>query len=85
MSTVNIIRIGELETLPTSLIIDKNRDLWGIIEVDDKVYKFNLKLVLPLLDGKDPRVPDILDRLNKLEKFRDKLLLGIDENEVIEP
>lgn len=82
---MNIVRIAELEAIPVTILRDKNNLLWGVLEAEDKVYKFDLREILALLDARDPRCDDLLVRMAKLEKAYSSLVLGMDENVVIEP
>ncbi|MDE7346231.1 MAG: hypothetical protein K2N48_05775 [Muribaculaceae bacterium] len=81
----NIVRIAELEAIPVNLLADPKNNLWGVLETEDRVYKFDLREILKTLDGKDPRVDAILTRLNELEEAAKSFMYGTDENEMIEP
>lgn len=81
----NIVRIAELEAIPSDLLKDPRNNLWGVLEAGDVVYKFDLREVLKQLDGKDPRVDALLERLNKLEELAKDIMYGTDENVVLEP
>lgn len=80
--TMSIVRIAELETVPVDIVTGKDT-LWGVLEVGDKVYKFGLKGILEHLDAKDPRVTELKEKVDKLEKIVNDMMLCIDENVVI--
>lgn len=82
---LSIVRIEELDTCPVEVLRDKLKNPWGLVEVEGKVYKYNIRDAAAGLDGNDPRVPALLNRVEELERAVAKLILGIDENEVIEP
>ena len=83
-SGISIVRIEELDTVAPEVLRDPLKTPWGVIEIEGKTYKFDLRAAIAILDGNDPRVPPLTERVVKLEAATVKLLLGIDENEVLD-
>lgn len=81
---INITRIEEQLALPDDLLKDEKVHLWGVLETEGKVYKFELREVISLL-AQDPRVAKLVTDMASLTSKVNNLERCIDENEMIEP
>lgn len=82
---VTVVRIEELDTCPSDIITDESKIIWGVLEVDGKVYKYNFRDAVKAIFNADPRLPALTARVDELEKKMASIIEGFDENVIIEP
>ena len=79
-----IVLIEELDTCTSDIYLDPTKTLWGIVEVEGKTYKFNLRDYVAQADCNDPRVTALKKQVDDLTASLKSILAGLDENTVIE-
>ena len=79
-----IVLIEELDTCTPDVYLDPAKTLWGIVEVEGKTYKFNLRDYVARADCNDPRVTALKKQVDDLTSSLKSILAGLDENTVIE-
>ena len=79
-----IVLIEELDTCTSDIYLDPTKIPWGVVEVEGKTYKFNLRDYVAQADCNDPRVPALQKQVDDLAKTLKSILGGLDENTVIE-
>lgn len=80
VSGLSITRIEELDSAIQDLFKDKTKLLLAVMEVDGKVYKFNLREAVAILSGKDENISSLTKRIETLEnKLNNLLTYGFSE------
>lgn len=80
VSGLSITRIEELDSAIQDLFKDKTKLLLAVMEVDGKVYKFNLREAVAILSGKDENISSLTNRIETLEnKLNNLLTYGFSE------
>lgn len=82
---VNVVRLSELDTATPDILLDPTKIIWGLVEVEGKVYKYNIRDYAAQAAGNDPRVPALITKVDKLTEQVNAAIGGFDENVVLAP